>query len=55
VLVNVEIGRDSDGRVVGEVAAPAGAAQRFTGWLELLHLLEDHADDTTPQRQGSEQ
>jgi hypothetical protein len=50
----VDIRRDGDGRVVGEVTAGDEAPELFSGWLELLHLLEDHADETIPQRQGTE-
>ncbi len=49
VQVLLDIRRDGDGRVIGQVTAPVGAPVRFCGWLELLHLLEDHADETTPE------
>jgi hypothetical protein len=45
----VDIRRDDDGRVVGHVTQPGGAPVRFSGWLELLHLLEGHADDDSSQ------
>jgi hypothetical protein len=48
VRVLLDIRRDGDGRVIGEVTRRGGAPMRFCGWLELLHLLEDHADETTP-------
>jgi hypothetical protein len=54
VRVLLDIRRDGDGRVVGRVTGPGGAPERFSGWLELLHLLEDHADGTIPEEQGSE-
>jgi hypothetical protein len=50
----LDIRRDGDGRIVGEVAANGGAPARFTGWLELLHLLEDHADGRFPDEEGSD-
>lgn len=52
VRVLLDIERDEDGRVTGRVIDPAGAAVRFCGWLELLHLLEDVADTTLPERGG---
>jgi hypothetical protein len=53
VRVLLDIRRDGDGRVIGEVTRRGGAPKRFSGWLELLHLIEDHADETTPQ-EGTE-
>jgi hypothetical protein len=53
VRVLLDIRRDGDGRVIGEVTQRGGAPTRFSGWLELLHLLEDHADDMIPQ-EGTE-
>ena len=44
VRVLLDIGRDGDGRVVGRLTLPGEAPVRFSGWLELLHLLEDPAD-----------
>jgi hypothetical protein len=52
VRVLLDIRRDGEGRIVGHVTPPAGAPVRFCGWLELLHLLEDHADETTLPDQG---
>jgi hypothetical protein len=49
VRVLLDIRRDGDGRVVGRLALPGGAPVRFSGWLELLHLLEGHADDGSPE------
>ena len=54
VRVLVDIGRDGDGRVVGQVTGAGRAPERFTGWLELLHLLEDHADGMTTQKEGTD-
>ena len=52
--VLVDIGRDGDGRVVGQVTRLGRAPERFTGWLELLHLLEDHADGMTTQKERTD-
>ena len=54
VRVLLDIRRDGDGRVVGQVTGPGGAPERFSGWLELVHILEDHADGMVPEEQGSE-
>jgi hypothetical protein len=53
VRVLLDIRRDGDGRVIGQITAPGGAPVRYSGWLELLHLLEDHADDIIPE-EGTE-
>lgn len=50
VLLNIR--RDGDGRVVGQVTPPLGAPVAFSGWLELLHLLEDHADEANTPDEG---
>jgi hypothetical protein len=52
VRVLLDIRRDGEGRIVGHVTGHAGAPVRFSGWLELLHLLEDHADETLLPDQG---
>ncbi len=52
VRVLLDIRRDGEGRIVGHVRRQAGAPVRFSGWLELLHLLEDHADETILPDQG---
>ncbi len=44
VRVLLDIGRDGDGRVVGRLTLPGGVPVRFSGWLELLHLLEGPAE-----------
>lgn len=49
VRVLLDIRRDGDGRVTGSVTPPAGTPVRFCGWLELIHVIEDHADDTDPK------
>jgi hypothetical protein len=54
VRVLLDIRRDGDGRVVGHVTGPGGEPEQFSGWLELLHLLEDHADGMIPQQEGSD-
>jgi hypothetical protein len=51
----LDIGRDGDDRVCGHVARDGGVSMPFSGWLELLRLLEDLADDTTNPREGAEQ
>jgi hypothetical protein len=48
VRVHLDIERDAGGRVIGHISTAAGATARFCGWLELLQLLEDHADENTP-------
>jgi hypothetical protein len=53
VQVLMDIRRDGDGRVIGQVTPLGGAPVRFSGWLELLHLLEDHADEIIPE-EGTE-
>jgi hypothetical protein len=46
VRVLVEMRRDGDGRITGVVAPWRGSPRRtFSGWLELIHLLEVHIDD----------
>lgn len=37
----VDISRDSDGRVAGRLQGTGGGPVPFSGWLELLRLLED--------------
>jgi hypothetical protein len=37
----VELTRGAGGRVSGQVAAADGPPAPFSGWLELLRLLED--------------
>jgi hypothetical protein len=39
----LEIGRDGDGRVTGHVSRAGDGPARFSGWLELLRLLEERA------------
>lgn len=36
----------------GCVRDPHGAEHRFTGWLELLHLLEHHRPTANDHRRG---
>jgi hypothetical protein len=40
----VDIGSDADGRVAGSVTAVGERPLAFTGWLELLRLLERSTD-----------
>jgi hypothetical protein len=42
--------RDGGGRVTGIVTPDGGAPREFTGWLELIHLLEAHTDSNDEQR-----
>jgi hypothetical protein len=51
----LDIGRDGDDRVCGHVAHDGGVPVPFSGWLELLRLLEDLADDTANPHEGAEQ
>jgi hypothetical protein len=39
----VDISRDGDGRITGHVEGSGGGPVPFSGWLELLRLLEDRA------------
>jgi hypothetical protein len=39
----VDISRDGDGRVTGHVEGSGDGPVPFSGWLELLRLLEDRA------------
>lgn len=50
VRVLVEMRRDGGGRVTGVVTPDGGAPRCFTGWLELLHLLEAHTDSDDGQQ-----
>jgi hypothetical protein len=50
VRVLVEMRRDGGGRVTGIVMPDGGAPREFTGWLELIHLLEAHTDSNDEQR-----
>jgi hypothetical protein len=40
-----EMSRDRDGRVSGRVSVAGDAPVPFSGWLELLRLLEDCTED----------
>jgi hypothetical protein len=42
----LDIGRDDEDRIIGQVARAGEAPVAFSGWLELLRLLEDRADGT---------
>jgi hypothetical protein len=50
VRVLVEMRRDGGGRVTGVVTPDGEAPRCFTGWLELLHLLEAHTDSDDGQQ-----
>lgn len=43
----VELDQDGDGRVSGLVTAGMTAPVAFSGWLELLRLLEDSVGSDT--------
>ena len=43
----VDLSSDADGRVSGEVAVADQPPVPFSGWLELLRVLEDRADHRT--------
>jgi hypothetical protein len=51
----LEIERDGDDRVSGRLAREGRWSMPFSGWLELLQLLEDLADDTGNAFEGAEQ
>jgi hypothetical protein len=42
----LDIGRDDDDRITGHVTRAGQAPVAFSGWLELLRLLEDRIDGT---------
>lgn len=48
----VDLSSDADGRVSGEVAMADGPPVPFSGWLELLRVLEGRADDTTNRQEN---
>jgi hypothetical protein len=50
----LDIGRDGDQRVSGQLTREGRWASPFSGWLELLQLLEDLADDTANPLEGAE-
>jgi hypothetical protein len=50
----LEIERDGDARVAGEVTAAGGHPTPFSGWLELLRLLEEGLHDPTEQTRRQE-
>lgn len=39
IVINLE--RGPDGQPTGQLRAPPGSAAPFTGWLDLIRLLED--------------
>jgi hypothetical protein len=51
----LDIDRNGDDRVSGQLAREGGPAVPFSGWLELLQLLEDRADDLEAPSEGAEQ
>lgn len=48
----LEIERDGDDRVTGRLARDGRWPMPFSGWLELLQLLEDLADDSDTPFEG---
>jgi hypothetical protein len=48
-----DITTDDDGRVTGRIALADGRPIAFTGWLELLRLLEDGARQTERPQEGT--
>jgi hypothetical protein len=51
VRILVDLERDPDGRVSGRIAGDDQQPVTFSGWLELLRLLEDRADASPQNRQ----
>ena len=51
----LDIERNGDDRVSGQLAREGQPAVPFSGWLELLQLLEDLADDMEAPFEGAEQ
>jgi hypothetical protein len=47
----VDLERDQDGRITGQIAGDDQQPIPFSGWLELLRLLEDRADASPQNRQ----
>ena len=45
----LDIGRDDEDRIIGQVTRAGEAPVAFSGWLELLRLLEDRADGPDDQ------
>jgi hypothetical protein len=54
VQFRLEIERDGDAKVAGEVTAAGGHPTPFIGWLELLRLLERGLLDETEQPERQE-
>jgi len=50
----LDIGRDDDQRVCGHLTREGRWAMPFSGWLELLQLLEDLAEDSTNPLEGAD-
>ena len=50
----LDIGRDDDQRVCGHLTREGRWAMPFSGWLELLQLLEDLAEDSANPLEGAE-
>ena len=42
----IELDSDGDGKVAGSVTPEGGGAETFSGWLELLRLLEPGSHGT---------
>ena len=50
----VNIGRDDDDRVCGTVVRNGQVPARFSGWLELLGLLEGDAEAVDTMEKGAD-
>jgi hypothetical protein len=50
----VSIGRDDDDRVCGTVIRKGQVPARFSGWLELLGLLEGDAEAVDTMEKGAD-
>jgi hypothetical protein len=48
----LDLTSDDEGRVSGEVAVAGGPSIPFSGWLELLRLLEDRTQEHRGQTIG---
>ena len=47
----VDLERDQDGRITGRIAGDDQQPVPFSGWLELLRVLEERADASPQNRQ----
>jgi hypothetical protein len=49
----LDCGRDTEGRLTGQLSTPGADSQPFCGTLELLRLLEDRLPPFTNPIEGS--